>query len=121
MPYAAVIVLGALSLMPAVDSRSRRIVLFHLVGLFVLEAGFAIYHVGVEAHVWQGPITCIGKSAGLSVTDMMSALGQPGHPNCDEPAFILMGISLAGYNVIAAVVLFAASLYAALRKDWWQS
>ncbi len=119
VPYALIIVLGALSLMPAVDARSRRVILFHLAGLFLLDAGLAFYHAGVEVKWWAGPVTCTGGSSAVSVTDMMSALGKPGHPNCDEPAFIFMGLSLAGYNVIAAVTLTAASLFATLRKSWW--
>lgn len=121
VPYAVVIVLGSLALMPAVDVRSRRIVLFHLAALFLLDAGLAFYHAGVEVKWWPGPTACTGGSSAVSVTDMMSALGKPGHPNCDEPAFLFMGLSLAAYNVIAAVTLTAASLFAALRKDWWKA
>jgi disulfide bond formation protein DsbB len=119
VPYALVIVLGGLSLMPVVDSRSRRVILFHLAALFLLDAGLAFYHAGVEVKWWPGPDACTGGSSAVSVTDMMSALGKPGHPNCDEPAFLFLGLSLAAYNVIAAVTLTAASLFAALRKSWW--
>ncbi len=119
VPYALGIVFGALSLMPAVDARSRRIILFHLAGLFLLNVGFAFYHAGVEAHWWLGPTACTGGAIAGSVDELMAALAKPGHPSCDEPAFIFMGLSMAGYNVIAALVLGAVSLAAALRKDWW--
>jgi len=119
VPYALVIVLGGLSLMPAVDARSRRVALFHLVGLFALAAGLALYHVGVEMHWWQGPITCTGSARALSMDDLTAGLSKPGGPMCDEPAFVLFGISLAGYNFIAALILTGISLAAALRKDWW--
>ena len=120
VPYFLIVVLGALSLMPAVDARSRRIVLFHLAGLFLLDAGFALYHSGVEFHWWEGPTACAGGSArGISMNDLSAALGKPGHPNCDEPAFLFMGISMAGYNVFAALALAGASFAAALRKAWW--
>jgi disulfide bond formation protein DsbB len=35
---------------------------------------------------------------------------------CDEPAWTLFGISLAGYNVVASAALAAYALYAA-RKE----
>ena len=120
VPYWLVAVFGALALMPAVDSRSRRVILFHLAGLFLLDAAFALYHSGVEFHWWEGPTACTGGSArGISVNDLMSALGKPGHPNCDEPAWLWHGISMAGFNVFAALALAGASLAAALRKVWW--
>jgi disulfide bond formation protein DsbB len=53
------------------------------------------------------------------MADVMSGLSKPAQPNCDEVAFAVMGVSLAGYNVIASLALAAGSLYAALRKDWW--
>ncbi|MBY0510597.1 MAG: disulfide bond formation protein B [Rhodospirillaceae bacterium] len=119
VPYFVVVVLGALALMPAVDARSRRIVLFHLAGLFFLEAGLALYHAGVEMHWWQGPTACTGSMGAVSLDDLTSALSKPGNPLCDEPAFLFMGISMAGYNVFAALVLGVASTVAALRKPWW--
>jgi disulfide bond formation protein DsbB len=119
VPYFLVVVMGGLSLMPAVDSRSRRVVLFHLVGLFALGAGFALYHAGVEMHWWLGPTACTGGAGTVSLDDLTAALNKPAHPSCDQPAFQFLGISMAGYNVVASLCLAAASLAAALRKSWW--
>ncbi len=119
VPYFAIVLIGALSLMPAVDARTRRVVLFHLVGLLVLAAGLGVFHAGVEYHWWQGPITCTGRAGAVSMDDMMSALGQRGGPMCDEPAFTLFGISLAGFNALAATALAAFSIFAGTRKHWW--
>jgi disulfide bond formation protein DsbB len=119
VPYVAVVVLGGLSLMPAVDARSRRVVLFHLVGLFALAAALGLYHVGVEMGWWLGPAACTGGARTFSIQDLGASLAQPGGPTCEEPAFVFMGISLAGYNMIAGLALAAISLAAALRKAWW--
>ena len=122
VPYFLVAVFGALSLMPAVDSRARRLILFHLAALFLLAAALALYHVGVEQHWWQGPKGCTGGgNRAISMEDLLSALSKPGQPGCDQIAFSFAGISLAGYNLIAALSLFAASLFAALRKPWWSA
>jgi disulfide bond formation protein DsbB len=119
VPYVLILLLGALSLMPAVDQRSRRVVLFHLFGLFVLGAVAAMYHTGVEMHWWQGPTACSGTINDVSLDDLTSALSKPAHPTCDQPAFMFMGISMAGYNFVASVILALFTLGAALRKDWW--
>ena len=120
VPYFLVLVLGGLALMPAVDDRTRRIILFHLVALFVLAAGQGLYHAGVEAKWWPGPDTCTGGARAIgSMADVLAGMSKRGAPMCDEVAFAFMGISLAGYNFIAGTVLAVGSLYAALRKDWW--
>ena len=119
VPYLLVLVLGGLSLIPAVDDRSRRIMLFHLAGLFFLTAASGFYHAGVELLWWPGPDTCTGNRGQVSIEDLTAALGKPGAPGCDQPAFIFMGLSMAAYNVVAATTLATASLYAASRKDWW--
>ena len=93
--------------------------MFHLAGLFLLDAGFAAYHAGVEMHWWQGPTTCTGSIGAVSLDDLSAALGKPGHPLCDEPAFLFLGISMAGYNVVVALLLTLFSTGAALHKHWW--
>lgn len=122
VPYAMTALLGALSLMPAVAPRERRVVLFHLVGLLAIDAGLAFYHVGVEVHWWPGPTYCSGGGgAGVSLSDLMSALGKAGSPSCDQATYLFGGpISIAGYNLILASLLTAAALFAALKKAWWR-
>ena len=119
VPYFFALVMGGLALMPAVDTRSRRIVMFHLVGLFLLGAAFGLYHAGVEMHWWQGPTACSGGLGAVSLDDLAAALVKPVQATCDTPAFLLMGISMAGYNFIASLILAALTLAAALRKSWW--
>jgi disulfide bond formation protein DsbB len=122
VPYAMTALLGALSLMPAVAQRERRVVLFHLVGLLAIDAGLAFYHVGVEVHWWPGPAYCSGGGgAGISLGDLAKALGKAGSPSCDQPTYLFGGpISIAGYNLMLASLLTAFALFAALKKDWWR-
>lgn len=120
VPYFMVVVFGGMALMPALDSRTRRVVLFHLVGLLLLEAGLAAYHAGVEWHWWAGPTTCTGPGTPNTIQDLLTALSKPPPPSCDKPAFVFAGLSMAGWNAIAALILAGAGLFAALRKDWWR-
>jgi disulfide bond formation protein DsbB len=118
-PYAAALVFAAISLTRAVDGPTRRQVALLCAALFLFNAGFAFYHVGVEQHWWPGPTECLGRPQTFSTEDLMSALTQTGRTGCDEVAFSLFGISMAGYNVIASLVLAGGLAWAAARREWW--
>jgi disulfide bond formation protein DsbB len=79
--------------------------------LFVASAVFAAYHVGVEYHSWQGPTACTGGPGSLDVNDLVKALDSVKVVRCDEVQLRIVGLSLAGWNVVASAVLAA---YAAL-------
>lgn len=92
-----------------------------LVALGLLAAlcatGLAIYHAGVELGLWLGPQHCSGGVAGLaalSTQDLMAALEQAPVVRCDEIAWSLLGISMAGWNAICSAMLSALWL-ASLR------
>ncbi|KGJ11226.1 disulfide bond formation protein B (plasmid) [Paracoccus versutus] len=72
--------------------------------------GLAIYHAGVELQVWQGPQHCSGGVSGLasmSTQDLMAALEKAPVVRCDEVAWSLFGISMAGWNAILSAGLSA--------------
>jgi disulfide bond formation protein DsbB len=87
--------------------------LFVLLALiFLANAGLAFYHVGVEQHWWQGPAACTGSlTAPVNVNDLAKAINAEPVVRCDEPALRILGLSLAGWNVVASA---AIALYAAL-------
>ena len=88
-----------------------------LAAVFLLGAGVAAFHAGVEWHWWPGPTTCTGGSGAVSAADMMAALdgGKIGAPSCDRAAWVFAGLSMAGWNAIASLILAAGSVFAALR------
>ncbi|MBA4790348.1 MAG: disulfide bond formation protein B [Rhizobiales bacterium] len=87
-------------------------------GLWVLallmagNAILAMYHAGIEWHFWQGPTTCTG-TAPVAVSDIMSALKTAHVPRCDEAAWRLLGISMAGWNALIALALAAVAVMGA--------
>ncbi len=117
-PYALTLVFGALCAMPAVPAREKRIVVAHCAALFVLSAGFAGYHVGVEELWWEGPTSCSGTRA-LSMQGLAAALTQSASPGCEEAAVRVLGISMAGYNFIASIVLAGFGFWAMKQRKWW--
>ncbi|MCC6912901.1 MAG: disulfide bond formation protein B [Rhodospirillaceae bacterium] len=118
VPYALALVFAAMSMTSAVDAATRRQVALLCAALFFFNAAFAFYHVGVEQKWWLGPTECVGRPQTFSTADLMSALTQTGRTGCDEVAFSLFGISMAGYNVIAQLILGVGLLWASTR-DWW--
>jgi disulfide bond formation protein DsbB len=88
-----------------------------LAGLvFVVGAGIAFFHVGVEHHWWQGTDSCGAFGApATSLEDLRRQLeGQP-IVRCDEPAWTMLGISMAGYNMLVSLALAALALVGARR------
>ncbi|MSO71303.1 MAG: disulfide bond formation protein B [Alphaproteobacteria bacterium] len=119
IPYAAVIGLGAYALVLRGSlGRGGLVATVILLCLLLLaDAGIAFYHVGVEQHWWLGTAACATRPlAGLSVADMRRALLETAVVRCDEPAWVLFGISMAGYNVLAASVLAVFGLGAGWRQ-----
>jgi disulfide bond formation protein DsbB len=79
--------------------------------LFVASAVLAAYHAGVEYHWWQGPTACTDGVGSLDVNDLLKSLDSVKVVRCDEVQLRIAGLSLAGWNVVASVVL---AIYAAL-------
>jgi len=108
-PYWIVIV-GALLALP-VARRLSPAGLAALLALFGLVwlAGAAVagFHVGVEHHWWQGLAACSGGGvdAGASFQDLKAQILAAPVVRCDDVPWSLFGISLAGYNFIAAAGL----------------
>lgn len=68
--------------------------------------GLALFHLGMEQGWWQGPATCSappGKAETLD--DLRRQLLATPPVRCDEPAWTLFSISIAGFNVIASLAL----------------
>ena len=84
---------------------------------FLVSAGVAAYHAGVEWKWWPGPSTCAAGPVGpLAVEDLSAVLSgekavRP--PACDEAAWTMLGISMAGWNALISLALAALSVVAA--------
>lgn len=85
-----------------------------LLGLVFLGSfAVATYHTGVEWKWWPGPSACTGGHASaITAADMAALLsGKAQHiVRCDEAAWRMLGISMAGYNALMSLALAALSL-----------
>ncbi|ABS63254.1 Disulphide bond formation protein DsbB [Parvibaculum lavamentivorans DS-1] len=84
---------------------------------YLAGAGLSFYHVGVEYKWWPGPDTCgAGGLVSNSLEDLQSALnGGAKPPRCDDAAWSVFGISLAGFNMLITLALAALSALPLLR------
>src|SRR5262245_45346660 len=84
---------------------------------FLVVAGLALFHVGVEQHWWQGLAACSGNlDTSQSVADLEKQLMATPVIPCDRPAWTMFGISMAGYDVIYASLLGLFGLITAARS-----
>ena len=84
---------------------------------FAVTAGIGGYHVGVEQGWWEGSQECVGDTAKAdSLQDLKAKIMSTPIVRCDDVAWSLFGISMAGYNFIAAAILAVFSFMAALSS-----
>ncbi len=115
--YWAAIAIGLVAIFMPAQSAARRALLWLLALAFLATAGIAVFHVGVEQKWWRGLATCSGDLGGaMSTEDLLSAIENAPIVRCDEPAWTLFGISMAGYNLILALALALFTLRGALRS-----
>ena len=107
-PYVGVAVLGL------VGWRWQPRALLALAALVLLVgAGLGVYHVGVEEGWWALPAGCAAGASAQSVEDLRRLLAEA-PPACDQVSFTFLGLSLAGWNVVASLALAAYAIAAAL-------
>jgi disulfide bond formation protein DsbB len=118
-PYGVAIALGVIAFGLAGKPQAAR-TLIALAGLVLLaDSAIAVFHVGVEQKWWAGTPECSGNlSAGVSAEDLKAQLLAAPVARCDEVAWSLFGISMAGYNFLLALVSGLAALaWAALSRS----
>ena len=115
----ALIVAMMLALGSALSMDNTARVMLTLAGVaFVASAGIGGFQVGVEQGWWQGSQACTGGQPTPSTLDQLMAQVQGKPPaRCDEVAWSLFGISLAGYNFLISLALSAiAAVRAAIPE-----
>jgi len=112
-PYGIAIALGLLAFALAKGPIARLALVFAGLGLLI-GAGIAVFHVGVEQQWWQGTAECGGiGGANLSLEQLKAEILAAPAVRCDEVAWSLFGISMAGYNVLLALGLALVAFAAA--------
>ncbi len=113
VPYWVAIGLGLAALALARLPRLPGLVMGGIAVTFLVGAGLALYHVGVEQHLIAGPRACSAAPGEATSIEALRAqlLARP-VIRCDEVPWSLFGVSMAGYNAVLSLTLAAAALWA---------
>jgi disulfide bond formation protein DsbB len=121
LPYHIVIPLSLLLAIAAIVRAPRALIIvgfLAIVAAMLCSAALGAYHAGVEWHWWPGPADCSGPITDFSAKPLLDQLRSIRVVRCDEAAWRLLGLSLAGYNVLISLVLAAlAALGLAAHKE----
>lgn len=115
VPVALAALVTAVFRLPAGVTRG----LLGLVGVMMLiGVGMGVYHSGVEWGFWEGPATCATSANGLTTNagNLLSDINTIKGPSCTEAALRVLGLSFAGWNVLASLALAAVAFYGALSR-----
>ena len=116
IPVMAVGLISAAKMGPAIVTKGLFLV---VAALLFYTAGLGVYHSGVEWGYFEAPQSC---GAGLSATSsdagsLLESLATAKPPSCDDAAGRFLGLSFAGWNVVAAGLLALVALRGALGKS----
>lgn len=85
--------------------------------LMVWSLYMAVYHSGVEWKWWPGPTDCGAVQApstgGKGILDSLNTFVPPA---CDEAAGRFLGLSFAGWNAVASLILAVVAWWSAFRR-----
>ena len=111
-PYYAVLALTLVAVLAGRVDVSRAVLALSAL-IFLAGTGLALYHVGVEQHWIAGPTACTSSGGPAdSIEALRRRLLAQQVVQCDEVQWSLFGVSLAGWNAVASLLLTLASLAA---------
>ena len=117
-PYYIAIVVAAFGFAARGHQTPRFFAMWLIVLLFAVSTGLAAYHVAVEQHWIAGPTACTGEMSHASSPDELLKMLQARQPvQCDVVQWSIFGISLAGLNFIASLLLLVFGFIMARRGD----
>lgn len=115
-PYVAIALVAALACLCVRTAHAVRATLVLMAALFLVDAGIASYHAGVEWGYFEGLEECSAGELplGASLEEVRRQLMEAPVVSCKDVMFRFLGISMAGWNALYA--LGCAVLCMALRR-----
>ena len=85
-----------------------------IAAVMLWNSGLAAYHAGVEWKFWPGPQDCSGPIDNFGAAkDLLNTLNKISVVRCDQAAWRLLGLSLAGWDALVSLVLAAIAAWGA--------
>lgn len=74
---------------------------------YLANAALGGYHAGAEWGFWPGPDSCAtgGGTLASDTQSLLSSLSSERPPSCTEASLRVLGLSFAGWNVLASLML----------------
>jgi len=111
-PHLAVMILAIIGLRGIMPRLMLGLIL--IAGL--ISAALGSYHAGIEWGFWAGPSGCTSKLAlDGDITAMTQQLLDTPLVRCDDVAWSLFGLSMAGWNALISLDIIAAALISLRR------
>jgi disulfide bond formation protein DsbB len=108
----AISALGIIATRVNTDRITAQAIALLLALAFFAGASIAGFHVGVEYKWWPGLAECAGGGPYDTSNDLLGALSQNMDvPSCDKVAWSMLGISMAGWNMLISLGLAATSIF----------
>ncbi len=115
-PYVFTIAAGFAAWMLPRGAAARRWLVASCGVAFAIGGAIAVYHAGIEYGWFAGPTSCSGVGpTPTTIEELRRQLMAQPVVRCDEPAWTMFGVSMAGYNAVASAVLAGASALAVSR------
>lgn len=113
-----VVLLALVSAGVGLPGTLTRLLLLVGAALMAWTLALGVYHSGVEWAWWPGPTDCAAVSApsGSTSGGVLDQLNQVVPPSCDQAAGRFLGLSFAGWNVVASFVIALIALSGAFGR-----
>ena len=116
IPYAVAIGLMLVAAILRKNSQFNLILFIATSVVFAIGSAIAVFHIGVEQQLWQGTPECGNFINTTSVEALRKQLLAQPIVRCDEVAWSLFGISMAGYNFLISTSLLLYSLVIVFQR-----
>jgi disulfide bond formation protein DsbB len=119
-PHMVAIAAGLAALASFAWPRLALLLVLTAITALIVTAAIGVFHVGVEYHWWTGPQACSGHvPRGQSPEQLKRYLFGAKMVRCDETAWQMWGISMAGWNALLSAAL--AFVLASGVANWVRS
>jgi len=119
-PHMVAIVVGLAAGASFLQPRLALVFALAAITALLVTASIGVFHVGVEQQWWQGPQACSGRvPAGLSDAELKRYLLNARMVRCDQVAWKMWNISMAGWNAILSgglAIVLAVNVMRHLRE-----
>lgn len=117
-PYAVILLLGLLGVWWGRRGKELSNALrWVILALFLVDGGIALYHVGVEQGWVTGPTTCSGGGTAPSLEALRAEIMGAALVSCKDAGFSLLGLSMAAWNALYALLSLGYLLYIGRRDQ----